>query len=182
MYKMSNERLPPSDNRRGEARGREEAWLPQQLPELELVELMRQCYALVTACLWTLVASNVAFWWRSPRSESEVGGLWHKQELVAPLRYSAPPPQPILFLSSRECHRSIYTGRRLAIVFSISLKSLTKKGLSMSSVLVAAVMAGVFFSALVSTDTAQQITNVAAAAGADDNRGLVLPLPITPSI
>uniref|UniRef100_A0A0E0ADL1 Uncharacterized protein n=1 Tax=Oryza glumipatula TaxID=40148 RepID=A0A0E0ADL1_9ORYZ len=143
---------------------------------------MRRCYALVTACLWTLLASNVAFWWRSPRSESEVGGLWHKQELVAPLRYSAPPPQPILFLSSRECHRSIYTGRHLAIVFSISLKSLTKKGLSMSSVLVAAVMAGVFLSALVSTDTAQQITNVAAAAGADDNRGLVLPLPITPSI
>lgn len=89
MYKMSNERLPPSDNRRGEAREREEAWLPQQLPELELVQLMRRCYALVTACLWTLVASNVVFWWRSPRSESEVGGLWHKQELVAPLRLNS---------------------------------------------------------------------------------------------
>uniref|UniRef100_A0A0E0LQR0 Photosystem II core complex proteins psbY, chloroplastic n=1 Tax=Oryza punctata TaxID=4537 RepID=A0A0E0LQR0_ORYPU len=68
---------------------------------------------------------------------------------------------------------------------SISLKSLTKKGMSVSSAPVAAAMAGAFFSALASTDAAlaaQQIADVAAAAGADDNRGLALLLPIAPAI
>ncbi|KAF0914887.1 hypothetical protein E2562_032803 [Oryza meyeriana var. granulata] len=68
---------------------------------------------------------------------------------------------------------------------SISLKSLTKKGLTVSSAPVVAAMAGAFFSALASTDAAlaaQQIADVAAAAGADDNRGLALLLPIAPAI
>ncbi|XP_052164973.1 photosystem II core complex proteins psbY, chloroplastic [Oryza glaberrima] len=74
---------------------------------------------------------------------------------------------------------------------SISLKSLAKKGMSVSSSsaaapVAAAAMAGAFFSALASTDAAlaaQQIADVAAAAaGADDNRGLALLLPIAPAI
>ncbi|KAF2939309.1 hypothetical protein DAI22_03g183450 [Oryza sativa Japonica Group] len=83
----------------------------------------------------------------------------------------------------------VFADRRLQLSSTptpspISLKSLTKKGLLMSSAPVVAAMTRAFLSAtrpLASTNAAlaaQQIANVVAATGADDNRGLALLLAI----